>query len=328
MNSTRREFIGGAAAVGGLVATSALPAFAALPPLAALTGGGASGVLDESAPFTRSEKRRDELIDNWDAATWLVEPKDFFAYIRDGDTRGLKALAALERAFDKVVREAKETVVTGDVPAVWSVYNMGYVVKTRESLFTIDIKHRRDEELVPSLDFALVTHNHGDHWRRDFYKAMDSAGKTVVSNFLGNKGASECGHASGEKVFKIKDVEIRTFRVDHAEKAWGVDFTTAFEIKTGDFRLLHTGDCRPSNGKLCVKWGRPDLWLFFPMSGLDIADAMRRIEPKRVVFGHLWELGHAVGKGRAHKWHIDRAMPKAKSQCGDVSVAFWGDRII
>jgi fermentation-respiration switch protein FrsA (DUF1100 family) len=83
MNSTRREFIGGAAAVGGLVATSALPAFAALPPLAALTGGGASGVLDESAPFTRSEKRRDELIDNWDAATWLVEPKDFFAYIRE-----------------------------------------------------------------------------------------------------------------------------------------------------------------------------------------------------------------------------------------------------
>ena len=119
-----------------------------------------------------------------------------------------------------------------------------------------------------------------------------------------------------------------TFRVDHAKEAWGIDFTTAFEIKIGDLRLLHTGDFRPSNGKLCVKWGRPDLWLFFPMSGLDIADAMRRIGPKRVVFGHLWELGHAVGKGRAHKWHINRAMPKAKSQCGDVSVAFWGDRII
>ena len=198
----------------------------------------------------------------------------------------------------------------------------------REFLLAIDLNHRRGTEIAPFLDFALVTHKHRDHWRGDFYKAMDSAGKTVVSNFLGNKDASECGHASGEKVFKIKDVEIRTFRVDHAKEAWGIDFTTAFEIKIGDFRLLHTGDCRPSNGKLCVKWGRPDLWLFFPMSGLDIADAMRRIGPKRVVFGHLWELGHAVGKGRAHKWHINRAMPKAKSQCGDVSVAFWGDRII
>ena len=56
--------------------------------------------------------------------------------------------------------------------------------------------------------------------------------------------------------------------------------------------------------------------------------ALRRIGPKRVAFGHLWELGHAVGKGRAHKMHIDRALPMAKSQCNDVSVAFWGDRII
>ena len=311
MNISRREFLLGAAA------------FAALPPLSAL-----GSISPASVPIRRSEEQQSELIDKWDEATGLVTPQDYKQYLRDGKTRGFKALDALERALDKVIGEAKDTVVTGDAPAVWSVYNMGYIVKTRQSLFAIDLNHRRGTEIAPFLDFALVTHKHRDHWRGDFYKAMDSAGKTVVSNFLGNKGASECGHASGEKVFKIKDVEIRTFRVDHAKEAWGIDFTTAFEIKIGDFRLLHTGDCRPSNGKLCVKWGRPDLWLFFPMSGLDIADAMRRIGPKRVVFGHLWELGHAVGKGRAHKWHINRAMPKAKSQCGDVSVAFWGDRII
>ena len=269
----------------------------------------------------------------------VLAPKDFMAYWTQGLQMKPERLSAcvekvpvlkrLEAAFEKVFREAKDTVVTDiNRPAIWYVYNMGLVVKTPKTLFSIDLHHRRAEEFAPLLDFALVTHKHGDHWRRDFYKAMDSAGKTVISNFLCNKGASECGYAPGEKVFKIKDVEIRTFRVDHAKEAWGIDFTTAFEIKTGDFRLLHTGDCRPSNGKLCVKWGRPDLWLFFPMSDLDIADAMRRIRPKRVVFGHLWELGHAVGKGRAHKCHIDRALPKAKSLCSDVSVAFWGDRIV
>ena len=315
MNESRREFLSGAAA------------FATLSPFAAFADG-TNSVFSAAIPIRRSRERQRELIDKWDSETGLVKPQDYEQYIHDGNTRGFKALEALDRAFDEVLREAKETVVTGDMPAVWSVYNMGYVVKTRQSLFAIDLNHRRGTKIAPLLDFALVTHKHADHWRRDFYEAMDSAGKTVVSNFLDNKGASECGHASGERVFKIKDVEIRTFRVDHSTKAWGIDFTTAFEIKIGDFRLLHTGDCRPSNDKLCVKWGRPDLWLFFPMAALDIADAMRRIGPKRVVFGHLWELGHAVESGRALKSHVNRAMPQAESQCKDVSVAFWGDRII
>ena len=335
MNISRREFLYGTAA------------FAALPPLAplghppcgqpaaggyALAGGASGRPLSASTPFNRSVKLRDDLIDNWDTATGLVEPKDFFAYMRDGDTRGLKALAALERAFEKVMREAKKTVVKGDAPAVWSVYNMGYVVKTRESLFTIDIKHRRDEELVPSLDFALVTHNHGDHFRREFCKAMDAAGKPLVSSFVKNaafNGIKAAADASGSPdEFKIRDVKIRTFRIDHAAAEWGIDFTTAFEMHIGDFRLLHTGDCGVANDKLRVKLGRPDLWLLFPMSSLDVADAVRRIQPKRCVFGHLWELGHAVGKGRAHKWHIYRALPKAQTMCGDTTVAFWGDRII
>ena len=315
----RRDFLKGAAAVATLGGSRFV---------AASSTDGSNPVLPSSAPFSRSVERRNELVEKWNDATGLVAPKDYFAYMRDGDTRGFKALAALEHAFDKVMCEARETVVTGDAPAVWSVYNMGYIVKTRQSLFSIDLNHRRGTAFAPLLDFALVTHNHGDHWRDDFYRAMDSAGKTVVSNFLGNKGASVCGLASAENVFKIKDVEIRTFRVDHAKEAWGINYTTGFEMKIGSFRLLHTGDCSPSNDKLCVKWGRPDLWLLFPMSALDVADAVRRINPKRVVFGHLWELGHVVGHGRACKWHIDRAMPMAKSQCEDVSVAFWGERIV
>lgn len=139
------------------------------------------------------------------------------------------------------------------------------------------------------------------------------------------KAKAEAG--GSPDAFKIRDVAIRTFRVDHAKAKWGIDFTTAFEIAAGDFRLLHTGDCGVANDKLCVKWGRPDLRLLFPMASLDVADAVRRIGPRRVAFGHLWELGHAVGKGRALKRHIDRALSMAKPHCGDVSVAFWADRI-
>ena len=128
-------------------------------------------------------------------------------------------------------------------------------------------------------------------------------------------------------VFKIRDVLIRTFRVDHAKADWGIDFTTAFEVKIGKFRLLHTGDCGVANDKLRVEWGHPDLWLLFPMTSLDVTDAFKRIRPKRCAFGHLWELGHAVGKGRAIERHIRRGLDMAARAGGDPVVAFWGDRI-
>ena len=187
------------------------------------------------------------------------------------------------------------------------------------------------------LDFALITHNHGDHWREGFFHAMDNASKTVVSNFLSNSKAlkwkkvdgvrtpSGGGYARGVKTFKIKDVEIRTSLIDHND--YLIDFTTAFEIKVGDFILYHTGDSgRGTEPKLGTEWGKPDLWLFFPGCGINPGEAVRRVQPKRVVFGHIWELGHK--HGRLTTPMVRRAKEKADAYCSNVAPALWGDRII
>ena len=282
----------------------------------------------------QSGEMAEDAIAVWDRETELVAPDEYKAYLLDGNTRGLVSLEKLEAAFEKVMREVKETVVTGDTPAVWSVYNMGYIVKTRESLFSIDLLHRRDVEFAPMLDFALITHNHGDHWRQGFYDAMDGAGKTVISNFLENKGVKDpeknCGLVHGVKTFKFKDVEIRTSLIDHNPKL--INFTTAFEIKIGSFILYHTGDSgRGTEPKLGTVWGRPDLWLFFPGCGIDTRKAVEIINPKRVVFGHLWELAHKRGhvSSRLDEPLIRPRLVWAKEGgCQDVSVAFWGDRIL
>ena len=279
--------------------------------------------------------RKDDDLDLWQKETDLVKADVYGKYMQDGDVRGLKSLERLEMSFEKVFKEAAETVV-GDVPAVWSVYNMGYIVKTREALFSIDLVHRRAAEFAPRLDFALITHNHSDHWRHGFYRAMDASGKTVISNFLDNYGAADWrkggadwkangGYIRGVKEFKIKDVEIRTSLVDHND--YLIDFTTAFEIRVGNWILYHTGDCgRGSEGKLGTVWGRPDLWLFFPGCGIDVAKALNKVSPKRVVFGHLWELGHSVG--RLTTPMVRRAFEKAKGTgVPALSAALWGDRI-
>ena len=273
----------------------------------------------------------EDALDVWQRETDLVKAETFRDYLKDGDTRGLVSLEKLERAFEKVFREARETTV-GDVPAVWSVYNMGYIVKTRESLFSIDLHHRRAREFAPLLDFALITHNHDDHYRMPFYKAMNGAGKTVVSNFLDNYGAADWrkggnyweqgGYIRGVRTFKLKDVEIRTSLVDHNK--YLIDFTTAFEIRVGRWRLYHSGDCGNA-AKLGTVWGKPDLWTFFPGCGVDVAEALRKVGAKRTVFGHLWELGHSTG--RLTSPMVRAALAKAKSVGAKAEVALWGDRI-
>ena len=71
-------------------------------------------------------KHEEAILDTWQKQTDRVSSGVFDRYFRDGNTRRLAALRRLEDAFDKVLREVRETTV-GDVPAVWSVYNMGVV---------------------------------------------------------------------------------------------------------------------------------------------------------------------------------------------------------
>lgn len=293
-----------------------------------ILGGACMAVSGAFARTAAAKPDEDVVLDLWQRETDLATAELYGRYRRDGDTRSLASLEKLEAAFEKVLREAKETVVVGDRPAVWSVYNMGYVVKTRQALFSIDLVHRRAAEFAPLLDFELVTHNHLDHFSPELYAAMNGAGKTVVSNFLDNYGVSgwkeRGGYIRGAKTFKLKDVEVRTSLTDHND--YLVDFTTAFEIRIGDFLLYHTGDSGVgSEPKLVNSWGKPDLWLFFPGCGIDVARAVEKVRPKRVVFGHLWELGH--NKWRLTSPLVRKALAAARPRCQDVSFALWGDRI-
>lgn len=290
----RRQFVAGAVAVG-------------------LTGG-ASGSSSSGAS---------DDIAVWHKETEQVSPEVYRQYMADGGTRGFASLEKLEAAFEKVMREVKDAKVD-DIPAVWSVYNMGYVIKTRESLFSIDLVHRRDMEFASMLDFALVTHNHGDHYRKNLCKAIADRKRLVISNFIPVKG-----YTRAKKTFKIKDVEIRTSLIDHND--WLIDFTTAFEIKVGNWTLYHTGDSgRGTEPKLETVWGRPDLWLFFPGCGIDTAKAVAKVKAKRIVFGHLWELEHKQNhQGRLDEPLLRRALVNAvKGGNRSTSLAFWGERIV
>ena len=307
MNINRREFIGGALAAG-LVPS--------------MRGA------EQQADLASFQREIDDIT-----------PMEWWNYSLKGTSLGekegaairarLPALQRYEDAFDKVLAEIERTKVTGR-PAVWFVYNMGFVVKTAKSLFAIDLHHRRAELLAPKLDFALITHNHGDHYTERFYKAMDGREKkTVVSNFADNYGARYGGRHPGGytravKTFEFGDVKVRTTLTDH--NAYLVDFTTAFEITVGDFVIYHSGDCANA-AKLRPECPNPDLWMFHPRCGMKPVDGARAVNPKLAVVAHLNELGHAKNRWRWTWADGERARQELADAGFNAVVPLWGDRI-
>ena len=266
-----------------------------------------------------------------------IEPGLFEAYWKPGLempacrlaslVKRYPALGRLEDAFAKVFREARETLVTDiNRPAVWYVYNMGLVVKTPKSMFSIDLHHRRAEEFAPLLDFALITHNHDNHYTERFKVALDGVQrKPVVNNFFDNYGVPDRrlgGYTRARtKTFRYGDVEIITGLCDH--NSYLVDYTTPFEVHVGDYTIFHSGDCS-GHEKLHVT-RQPDIWVLHPRCIMDaVKGCAEAVRHRLAVVAHLQEMGHARDR---YRWtYRDGLDEKARIEAAGFKAAMplWG----
>ena len=296
---------------------------------------GAAGLAAASLSL-RAEETPD--LDTFQKELDAITPNDYKAFQLPGtelpDADRLAAYAAFpglkryDEAFDKIFTEIQSTTVT-DKPAIWYVYNMGVIVKTPQALFTIDVNHRQATRLEPILDFALITHNHHDHYSDRFLDAVDRAGKTVISNFDDNYGAYFAKRMPGgftrtAKTFNIKDVTIKTSLSDH--NRYLVDFTTAFEVTIGDYTIYHSGDSQ--NIDKLNPTRTPDLWIVHPRCGLKAPEGIAKFHPKKTVIAHLFELGHAVDRWR---WRVSDGLAeikKAEEAGGAAVMPLSGDRLV
>ena len=235
-----------------------------------------------------------------------------------------------DEAFDKVVRELRETKVTGDVPAVWYLYNMGVVVKTKTCAFAIDVCHRKAAELAPYLDFAMCTHAHGDHYTDAFVAAMRKLNKPFISNFvlIWNWYCNEA-----VKDFEIKGVRIHVTQTDHNE--FLPKSMLCYEVFCpGDrpFVLYHTGDTNRASqieGKLLTR--EPDLFFAHCAIGFSFPEACRKsVQAKLTVPLHHQELGHLGGRWRCVGFHEEpaRIIRELRTMNRPVAMPVWGDRIV
>lgn len=299
-----------------------------------------TGVAAAMATGLAAEKESPRDLDAIQKEIDAVTPDDYKAFRdagvemsaadRNATFARLPGLARYDAAFDKVFNEARKTIVPeGGKPAVWYVYNMGFIVKTAQSLFSIDLCHRQGVRFAPLLDFALITHNHGDHYTQPFYDAMNrDEFKTVVNNFIDNYGAyfmkkHPGGFTRGPKTFTFKDVTVKASVSDH--NSYLIDYTMPFEITVGDFRIFHTGDSQ--NIEKLNPAPSPDLWLVHPYCGMKPALGVKKFAPKLTVIGHLQEFGHARNRWRFTIADGQTELAAVRAAGGDGVAPLWGDRL-
>ena len=233
-------------------------------------------------------------------------------------------LRYLNASFDKTLAELKETTAEENTVVIWHLYNMGYLIKTPTQTIAVDVKHRRALELVPYIDYLLVTHNHRDHYTTALCDATTAAGKPVVSNFIKNDWLTE----ENEREIEIGDSKILLKRVDHNKKNL-INYVTTFEIdcgpRTNNCVVYHVGDACDVN-QLVTK-ASVDVFIPHLAVGLNVPKAVNEtLKPKLTLLSHILELGHLIDKWR---WSYDYGYNQVKKCANDsVILPVWGEKIV
>ena len=229
-----------------------------------------------------------------------------------------------EAAFDKVKRELETTPVAPDTVLLWHVYNMGYVVKTSDSCFALDLHHRRSEELIPMLDFLVVTHDHTDHKTARLLESFAKTGKPIVSNFY-----PHIGFSATPRTLKTGGITLHTCITDHNRKL--VNFVQPCEIEipcpSGKIVVFTGGDTfdprqfRMHNEKV-------DAFIVHPRVGLVVSEAQNIVDPRLTLISHLLEMHHYHDQWR---WGFDVGfdeLAKSRAVGRAAAIPMWGDRLV
>lgn len=208
------------------------------------------------------------------------------------------------QSLRKVVDEVKTTEVQTGAVHIWLVYNMGYVIKTAENCFGIDISHKHAIEFAPYLDFLLLTHEHGDHFDQLLIDEMGRLGKPVISNFVNNDYMD-----SGDRELNIGEISIKTVGGYHETE----DFVQIFCIDCGassdHFTMMHIGDSQYLWRLFQdTEWPHLDLFIGPYSNARQELDILDKLVPDYTLVSHISEMRHPIGDTR---WTWKQARDRA-----------------
>ncbi|GAB3936605.1 MBL fold metallo-hydrolase [Mucilaginibacter myungsuensis] len=249
----------------------------------------------------------------WNAyrSAWIKDPPKV-----DELEQGNGILYYLRKAIDKTVADIRSTKVKKGA-VIWKLYNMGYVVKTKDVCFGMDLNQPGAEKLVDVLDFVTVSHIHGDHNYTALLDAMIAAGKPVYTPFY-KKGVmitSPQEYTHGEVKLRLTmnrqaDVPCIVVQADLGSSA-------------RNYTIYHIGDSRTLED---LNPGRHiNLFILHIENAIDVFNSVSRVKPDVTIYDHIMELGHHVNKWRwsyQYTYHKIKGLSPAK-----CVVLTWGERM-
>ena len=275
-------------------------------------------------PFERDPAARRALQDLFQSLTDQVPKAEFDRFNDDPEVVSDNILLNYyDSVCDRILADVPATTVAPGEAVIWYIYNHGWIIKTAESCFGIDVHHRRADKLAEILDFVAVTHNHNDHYNMTLLRALNKAGKPIISNFFPNPFYTKATSFTHQ----IKDVTIYCGEADHNTLLRR--FTMPMEIvcagKEQDFVFFTSGDCYSSDF-LESRTGRINLYCIHPRCGMIPLEAAKKLQPEMTFVVHLHEMGHDIGRWR---WSMDDGRLVVDALTAENFAAYlpaWGEK--
>lgn len=276
--------------------------------------------------FENNDKKREKLQDAMQAVIDKICKKEFDAFDNNPNAKTVNpVLKFYDQSLERLANDIPATQVKSGTVAIWYLYNMGFVIKTPEVCFGIDIHHRHAKKLAPFLDFIAVTHNHDDHYSMPLMRKMNAEQKPVISNFFPNFGYTK----AAEFTHNIKGVTIYCGEANHNDRLKKFTMPMEFVCPTGDkkFVFFTSGDCY-NHEFLNKKSEKIDLYAIHPRCGMIPVNAAQRLNPELTFIGHLQELGHEINVWR-WQFSVGRyELEEFKKLNKKAYVPVWGEKFI
>lgn len=155
----------------------------------------------------------------------------------------------------EAIEEIENTRLEKNEIKIWSLLNMGTVIKTSGKTIAIDAANlpfsQAHNKLINLVDIFLVTHADGDHYDSTLLKkALDNNKKVILLDGLyGPEGKSKSINLKSGETKDIDGVKITAYQTDHRGDGNFNDPCAWYVVEIGGFKLLHTGDGREFKNK-------------------------------------------------------------------------------
>ncbi len=278
----------------------------------------------------RAERRKRMAVIQ--AACDTLEPDDYRSYTASWEQddaafafeEKYPALYYLRKANANALDDIRKTKVKKGI-AIWHIYNMGYVFKTPDACFGIDIKMRESERLADILDFLLITHEHVDHSSAALIDAMITAQKPVITRW--REGTTIINKPSE---FKFGSCRVKVDIGDHHYKQPDKrEDMLMYQVDCGksanDYTIYHSGD--GSNFLKMTPDKKIDIFIVHVAVGMSVEAAIGHIKPRLTFVSHVLELEHSPKPPRAWRWSFDYAFGTIMNiPENEATVLTWGER--